>query len=203
VLRAELESLPEFAAPGAERAGNERACAAVSWRDVYDQHFGDIYRLICRCGVAAAEVDDLAQTVFLRAFQRSDGLRDPSAPDYNLGSWLYGIALRVVSEHRRWAKVRRLKAWLLESTMGAERQPPATPEDASAARETTRKVGAVLARMSSKLSEVLVLRDIDERGLQETAKILGIPENTVRSRLRLAREKFEALYLEQEERGST
>lgn len=197
----QLESLHEFAAPEVEGAGGARA--SVSWRDVYDQQFDDIYRLICRCGVPAAEALDLTQTVFLRAFQRADRLRDPSALDYNLRSWLYGIALRVVSEHRRWAKVRRLKAWLLESTMGAERQPQATPEETSAARETQRRVCEVLSKMSSKLSEVLVLRDIDERGLEETATILGIPENTVRSRLRLAREKFEALYREQEEQRST
>jgi len=199
VLRAELSSLSDIAAP--ERATG--APAAVSWRDVYDQHFDDIYRLICRSGVPAAEAPDLAQTVFLRAFQRSDRLRDPSAPGYNLRAWLYGIALRVVSEHRRWAKVRRLKAWLLESTTGAERQPATTPEDASSSRETQRKVGEVLGKMSTKLSEVLILRDIDERGLEETAQILGIPENTVRSRLRLAREKFEALYRAQEEQSST
>jgi RNA polymerase sigma-70 factor (ECF subfamily) len=204
VLPVGLEPLPEFAGPLAEGAEavaeatgvHDSAGPAVSWREVYHRHFDDIHRLVYRCGVPAAEVDDVTQTVFLRALQRTDRLRRPGAPGYNLRAWLYGIALRVVSEHRRWARVRRLKAWVLENTVGAASPSPATPEDASAAGETRRRVGAVLGRMSAKLSDVLVLRDIDERSLEETAVILSIPENTVRSRLRLARLKFEELWNE-------
>lgn len=197
MLRAELESLSDFAMP--DRAVARSRASAESWRDIYERHFEGIYRLVYRCGVPASEVDDLTQTVFLRAFSGKQRLLDPGSPGYNVRAWLYGIALRVVSEHRRWARVRRLKAWLVESTSSAERSAPETPEEASAAGETQRRVGQVLALMSSKLSAVLVLRDIDELSLEETANILGIPENTVRSRLRLAREKFERLWTEREE----
>lgn len=195
-----LKTMPEFAVPEIARtsgdAPREAARQSVFWHDVYDCHFDEIHRLVFRSGIPAAETEDVTQTVFLRAFQRADRLRDPSAPDYNVRAWLYGIALRVVSEHRRWRRIRRLKAWLLENTMGAVNRAPVTPEDASAAHETQKRVGAVLTKMSSKLRDVLVLRDIDEQSLEETALALGIPENTVRSRLRLARQKFGELWAE-------
>ncbi|HEY3499072.1 MAG TPA: sigma factor-like helix-turn-helix DNA-binding protein, partial [Polyangiaceae bacterium] len=49
-------------------------------------------------------------------------------------------------------------------------------------------------RMSAKLRDALVLVELEEQTPREAAAILGIPLNTLRSRLLLARRQFEQLF---------
>ena len=178
---------------GAELASLRSASIPVrdqAWRLLYQQQFDVIYRLVCRFGVALGEVEDVTQTVFERAHRRMGEVDQVR----HVGVWLRGIAVRVVAEHWRWQRVRRLGRWLLQSTVEASAPRPPTPEQTTAAAQLQGRVGAVLNRMNRKLREVLVLVDIEECTPAEAAVILDIPVNTVRSRRRLARERFRQLW---------
>lgn len=174
-----LEGLPS---PTAQRE--------YAWRSLYDESFNSIYRYVCCSGILPGDVEDVTQRVFLVAYRR---IRESTKVE-NPKAWLRGIATRVISEHQRWRRVRRLKSWLLRSTVDASTQTPRTPEGAFASAEAQHLVRAVLARMRPKLREVLVLLDLDEHSPQEVALILRIPVNTVRSRKRLARQEFLRLW---------
>jgi RNA polymerase sigma-70 factor (ECF subfamily) len=161
-----------------------------AWRALVDAHYPRIYRLVCRFGVEPAEVEDIVQRALVVAFRRIhevDDVRDPAA-------WLRGIAVRVVAQHRRWRGVRAAKRWILRDLPAAGVAPVITPEQSTASAEEMEAVRAVLARLSPKLRDVLVLCDIEELAPQEAAEALDIPVNTVRSRRRLAKEKFLALW---------
>ena len=67
-----------------------------------------------------------------------------------------------------------------------------SPSQALESRRTARLVWRVLDALSEAHREVLVLCDVEERSRAEVAEILGIPEGTVKSRLRLARLAFRA-----------
>jgi RNA polymerase sigma-70 factor, ECF subfamily len=156
-------------------------------RDLYDDHFDAVYRLARRLGVDAAEAEDVSQRVFVRAHDlllASDEILHPLA-------WLRAITVRVVAEHHRFWRLRRLKAWLLESTTLASTRDPRTPEQEAVTAERQRRVGAILAAMTPKLREVLVLSELEECTPSEVAAILDVPVNTVRSRRQLARKDFE------------
>ena len=56
--------------------------------------------------------------------------------------------------------------------------------------ETSRQVQAALDHLPEKQREVLVLCDLEERTAFEVAELLAIPPGTVKSRLRLGRERF-------------
>ena len=165
----------------------------AAWRTLYDRHFNQVYRLVCRFGIEPGEVEDLTQKAFEVAFRRInevDELRNPLA-------WLRGIVVRVVAQHRRWQRVRDAKRFLLRDLPAAAPPPVLTPEaGASNARELDR-ARAIMAQLSSKLQSTLVLCDLEECTPLEAAKVLGISVNTVRSRRRLARLKFKALWREQ------
>ncbi len=182
------DRVPALAA--GDRAERERA-----WRQLFETQHRRVYRLVVRYGVEPSEAEDLVQRTFVIAIRRlphAGELRDP-------GAWLRGIAVRVVASHRRWRKVRRAKRWLLHDTDRAARAPVVTPEHHTAAAEEAAAARAVLAQMSGKLRDVLVLCDIQECQPAEAAAILGIPVNTVRSRRRLARQKFLSLWSERGE----
>jgi RNA polymerase sigma-70 factor, ECF subfamily len=159
-----------------------------AWRELYAQHFDSIYRLVCRFGVPMTDVEDITQSVFVRAHKRVQEVADVR----DVGAWLRGIAVRAVAEHLRWRRVRRVKQWLVRESI--EQQASRTPEADAQRAQAEQLVGEVLAEMSTKLRNVLVLLEIEECSLAEAACILGIPQNTVRSRRRLAREQFQRLW---------
>lgn len=136
-----------------------------------------------------ADVEDVTQRVFVVAYRRVQEIDDVR----NVGAWLRAIVVRVIAEHRRWLRVRRVKQWLLRATAEVERAPQPTPERDAVAREAQRTVAAVLAQMSPKLRDVLVLLELEQLELRAAAETLGIPANTVRSRRRLAREQFQRI----------
>ncbi|MGB0680884.1 MAG: RNA polymerase sigma factor [Polyangiales bacterium] len=161
----------------------------AQWTELYDMHAAHILRFLLQNGAPAADVEDLGHQVFLvvhARLQRGEQVEYPAA-------WLRAIALRVLAQHRRWRRVRQVKAWLLRdrpSTAAAM----ASPDAACMRHETCDQVATVLDKLSPKLREVLVLTDIEHRSVQESAKILRISVNTLRSRRRLAKERFRALW---------
>jgi len=161
----------------------------AAWRALYHDQFDHVYRLACRFGVPAADVEDVTQRVFVVAHRRIAEIEEI----HNVGAWLRAIVVRVVAEHRRWARVRRVKHWVLRTSADVESPRPTTPERDLVALQAQRVVAQVLAKMSPKLRDVLVLLELEELSLQEAAETLGIPSNTVRSRKRLAREQFQRI----------
>jgi RNA polymerase sigma factor (sigma-70 family) len=104
------------------------------------------------------------------------------------------VAARVVREHYRWRKVRRLRAWIVEHSWAGRSIQEGTPETNALSSEASERVHRVLQAMSAKLRDALVLTDLEELGTREAAEILAIPHNTLRSRHRLAREQFLRLW---------
>src|SRR5262249_26051946 len=88
----------------AARQGGDAGLAALG--RISDRHAA-VVRALCRQNVASghggdAEADDALQEPFIRAFQMLDRVEDPG----KLRAWLYAIARRVCSEHRRSARRR-------------------------------------------------------------------------------------------------
>ncbi len=163
-----------------------------AWRRLYDSEFQRAYRLILRSGVDPSDAEDLAQRAFVivhRRLSEGDNVCNVGAVR-NVGAWVRGIVLKVVSEHYRWRKVRRLKNWLLPDVAGTSPGEVPNPESEAASLQQRARIAEVLGGMSHKLRDVLVLTEIEGLGPQEAAEVLGCPTNTVRSRRRLALEDF-------------
>jgi RNA polymerase sigma-70 factor (ECF subfamily) len=176
-------------------AGLDTADPAAAWAILYEAHFDAVFRLVRRLGVEPAEAEDVAQKVFLRA---RDLLAATPEVVHPL-AWLRAVTVRVVAEHHRFWRLRRLKAWVVENAWAG--RAPATPEEQLGAGQRAAHVAAVLRRMSPKLRDVLVLIELEDLTPSEVAAILGIPLNTVKSRRRLARGEFERLWLQQHGRA--
>jgi RNA polymerase sigma-70 factor (ECF subfamily) len=129
--------------------------------------------------------EDAAHDVFLVVLTRLAGLRDPE----RFPSWVFGITRRVLAQHRR-------RAWWSRWVPGASYdaiEPGRDPHERAALSETARRVQAALEELPDDQRTVLVLCDLEERVDSEVANLLDVPVGTVRSRLRLAREKFRRL----------
>jgi RNA polymerase sigma-70 factor (ECF subfamily) len=122
-----------------------------------------------------ADVDDLAQEVFLRVLRACDTWEGRSA----FSTWIYRIAVNVTRDAQR-----RRRSWWRGTTQ-ASPQPPAPPAvEQASRRERERLVNAALADLPAKLREPLVLRHFGDLTFAETAEVLGLPIGTVKTRVK-------------------
>ncbi len=143
-----------------------------------------IGRSLRRLGVRAADVDDAAQEVFVVAARRLEAV----AADRER-AFLFGTAIRVAATRRR-ALRRRPEAFGEGVEEHAEHA--LDPEQLAELAQRRPLLQAILERMNVEFRTVFVLTELEERSVPEIALLLGVPEGTVSSRLRTARDKFQA-----------
>ena len=153
-------------------------------RALFDRELDFVWRSLRRLGVPSLTIDDATQEVFLVASRR--------LADIEFGrerSFLFATALRVASDARR-ALARRGEH--VEDAL--ERVADDTPGPAELAdRQRARAVlDGVLATMELDLRAVFVLYELEEMTMADIATTLDLPPGTVASRLRRAREAFQA-----------
>lgn len=154
---------------------------------VYEAHFRYVWRCLRSLGVHDAHLEDALQDTFM-VVQRRLAEFDGSA---QLRTWLYAIALRIARKYRE--RVRR-EPTSLETAR--ESQPEltlhATGEGAALHSERLALARAALETLSDEQREVFVLARVEQMSAPEISSVVGIPLNTVYSRLRAARLAFEA-----------
>jgi RNA polymerase sigma-70 factor (ECF subfamily) len=139
--------------------------------------------MLKRLGVSPADLDDAVQQVFLIALDKIHPQPGPSD-----GGFLLAIALRVASDRRKAQRRRREVA--LEP--GDDRLPTHDSPEAHLERQRALQLAdRLLEELPWDQRVVFVLYEVEERSMAEIAEVLGIPQGTVASRLRKAREDFQ------------
>lgn len=156
----------------------------AEFAEIYDLQFDFVLETVRRLGGSVSDREDLVHDVFLRAHANLARF-DASRP---IRPWLFGIAFRVVSEHRRSGRSRfevSAPTWESVST-------EASPEANTIACDARAKVDTALQRLSEEQREVFVAHEICEVPIPDLVEVLNVPLNTLYSRLRLARTAFAA-----------
>ena len=149
-----------------------------------ETNFALVWRSLRRFGVPEADVDDAAQHAFMTLSARLTEVT-PGAER----SFLLGTCQRLAANHRR---------KLARSREVADEEPDRRlgrgldPEQAMVEKQRRHKLDEGLAELPLEQRAVFVLFELEGFGLREIAESLDIPLGTVTSRLRRAREKFEA-----------
>lgn len=163
---------------------------------LFDAHSAFIHRTVERMTGPGAHVDDLVQETFLTAH-----LKAPSLPqDTQWRAWLFRVAMHAIQHHRR-SHARRQR--LQESLTVEPGEKRLDPSQALERRTNSQMVRNAILEIPLTQRDVFVLFELEELPGQEIAQLLDIPENTVWSRLRIARAAFgEALQRLRQEDGS-
>jgi RNA polymerase sigma-70 factor (ECF subfamily) len=153
--------------------GDETALARV-----YDLYFPLVYGLAARVTGDWAAAEDVLQEVFAHLWQRPEAF-DPRRG--SLRAWLGTLAHnRAVDWVRReQSRRRRQLAALPEDSAGRD------PEDGALAAAVASRVRAAVAALPPPQRQAIQLAYFEGRTYREVAEILGIPEGTAKSRLRL------------------
>jgi RNA polymerase sigma-70 factor (ECF subfamily) len=171
------------AAPPAVVAKSPEDLARPSFDAVYRSCFVDVARWVRALGANDADVQDLAQEVFIivrRKLSSFDGR--------NLAGFLYRITQRTVRDHRRSAWFRHLLG--KHSSLPELVSPDPNGLQMLQDSERRKVLETILGRMSEKRRTTFVLFEIEGYSGEEIAQIQSLPLKTVWTRLHHARKDF-------------
>ena len=160
---------------------------ASAFRALIDRYEGMVYELTHQWATDEEDAADLAQDVFLRAFDRIDDLRNPD----RFASWLYGIAL---NQCRDYAKNIRRQTFPFSRTDAAERD--ATPsslerQDAQMEREERgAALWAALETLTPTYSVPFLMKYRDGMTYKAMSKRLDVSVSALKVRVHRARKKL-------------
>lgn len=147
-------------------------------------------RLLSRMIRDQAEVEDVVQESFIKAYRALPNFRGDSA----FYTWLYRIGINtaknyLVSMGRRPQTLKEVEIEDVENFEdGDELRSMDTPETAMMTREIAQTVNDTVSALPEELRTAITLREIEGLSYEEIATLMACPIGTVRSRIFRARE---------------
>ena len=153
----------------------QKSVHALAWRKIGDFHIAE----------------EIAQDAFIQAYKNLATLRNPN----QFAGWLYVIANRLCL---KWLQKKKTPIQLLENTSVVEIEDSSYSRYVSEQREiaAAERRREIVEELLEKLPEsertVVTLYYLGEMTAQEIGNFLGVSVNTIKSRLRRARERLQA-----------
>ena len=152
---------------------------------LFRRHAPHIQRYVVR-RIGQDAADDIVAETFLLAFRQRDTYdltRLDALP------WLYGIATNLIGRHRR-AEVRQYRALARTGVDPVVESFTDRVDDQVSAGLAGKELAAGLARLPRELRDTLLLVAWGDLSYEQTARALGVPVGTVRSRVSRARSRL-------------
>ncbi len=168
-------------------------------KDAYDLEYlmrtygNDVLRMAYSYVKDYDTAEDIFQEVFIKVNSNLGEFRGESS----IKTWLLRITVNACKDYLKSAYVRRVTMFSEEEENNI---PAADTMDEIERKQDDEQIRKALLLLPEKYREVLVCHYFEERSVAETAKVLGLSEGTVKSRLSRAREKFRVI-LEREWKG--
>lgn len=149
-----------------------------------------VYRLLSRFFRDHAEIEDVAQDAFIKAYRALGQFRGEAA----FYTWLYRIAVNTAKNHLA-SQGRRAQSLSEPADEDTETFDDAsrlrdidTPETMLHGKQVAETVNAAMNDLPEELRTAISLREIDGLSYDEIALVMDCPIGTVRSRIFRARE---------------
>ena len=156
------------------------------WEDLVKAYTRRVYAICYRFTGRDNEAQDLTQEVFLRVFRSLHSFR---AGEGSFTVWLTRLTRNLLVDNYRRTRQERVtdaiedKLPLLEEKTAQHSR----TDGLLAGREAGELLQAALTKLSPELREAVILRDLQEMEYREIARVLNVPEGTVKSRLNRGR----------------
>jgi RNA polymerase sigma-70 factor (ECF subfamily) len=158
----------------------------AGWDELVRTHTRRVYAICYRFTNKESEAQDLTQEVFLRIFKTLGSFR---AGEGSFTVWLTRLTRNLLVDHYRRTKQERVTD-AIDEKLGILEEKTAQysrTDGLLAGREAGEVLRAGLQKLSPELREAVILRDLEELEYREIAKVLNVPEGTVKSRLNRGR----------------
>ncbi len=136
----------------------------------------------------AEEPEDICMVAFHKAFANIDNYN----PDYEFSTWLYNIGKNTAIDYTRKRKLAIEAGFSAEKSDGIANygNPKNSPEDKLISNQEYSILLRFIDELDEKYRGVAKMRFIDEYAYEEIAQKLNLPLNTVRTRVKRAKEQL-------------
>lgn len=186
-----LSKLPAHHAEGHHDISDERLVERIAAGDrvamqrLYTRHHVRVYRFVLRIVNDAATAEDLTSDVFLEIWKHADRFEGRS----EVSTWLFSIA-----RYKALTTLRRRTNDPLDDEIACKIPDSADDPEAILQRQNESAVlRQCLTQLSPAHSEIIDLVYYHEKSIAEVAEIIGVPQNTVKTRMFHARKRIAAL----------
>ena len=167
------------------------------------RHQGPLYNFAMRQVRIPQVAEDVVQEAFVRVVQNAADFKHEA----RFTTWVYTITRNLCIDHLRKRALRKHPS--LDERRGEEKDGPTLGEQtadprASVEREATgtelkERIARAVDTLPDEQREVFLMREIANLPFKEIAEITGVPENTVKSRMRYALERLQEALSEYED----
>jgi RNA polymerase sigma-70 factor (ECF subfamily) len=172
---------------------------AAAWQEIVQQYHRRIYNICYRFSGSPDDASDLAQEVFIKMYRTLSTFDTTRA---SFMTWVTTVTRNLLVDHFRKGKYDRITD-SLDATPGNQEDgitiadqledKSASPETKMRSQETQKLVHEALKRLSPELREAVILRDLQDMDYKDIAKVLNVPEGTVKSRINRGRTELARL----------
>jgi RNA polymerase sigma-70 factor, ECF subfamily len=154
------------------------------YKRLVEQNLNVAYRVARRCGVGAANLDDVLQEVFVLVANKLAEVQPESER-----AFIVSVTIRVSAN---WRRTQRRRAEELGGQLEELPGVAPNPEHEAYRLQGLQLLDAAIQRMTAEQREVFILAELEQCTCSEIARQLGAKEAAIVSRLRRARESFDA-----------
>jgi RNA polymerase sigma-70 factor (ECF subfamily) len=168
------------------------------------RHQTPLYNFALRQLRVPQQAEDVVQEAFVRVVQNATEFKHEA----RFTTWIYTITRNLCIDQMRKSALRRHPS-LDEARPGSDGEGPTLGEQtadsrASVEREATgtelkERIARAVETLPDEQREVFLMREVSNLPFKEIADIVGVPENTVKSRMRYALERLQQALSEYEE----
>lgn len=176
----------------------------VAFQALVRRHQTPLFNFALRHLRHATQAEDVVQDAFVRVVQNATEFKHEA----RFSTWLYTIARNLCIDQLRKNSLRRHPS-LDEQRPSSEGDGPtlgeqmpdskASVERAATDHELRDRIAEAVEKLPEDQREVFLMREVANLPFKEIADITGVPENTVKSRMRYALERLQAALSEYED----
>ena len=156
-----------------------------AWETIVCSHARRIFGICYRYTRRREEAEDLTQEIFIRIYQNLGSFRSGTGSFQN---WAMRLSRNlIIDRYRQARRVPRFEGSQELEGLHLEDQTRPNPQRKIEQAEASRFIGEALRTLSPENKEAVILRDLQGMGYHEMAKVLGISEGTVKSRINRGR----------------
>jgi len=167
-----------------------------AFEQIYRLTSGFVYGLALRLLRNPQDAAEVTQDVFMKVYRKLKDFRFEAS----LKTWIYRIAINTALNARRRSGLRRSReVGVDDNILALQAAPPTTLPGEEG--EKKQRLEFLLSRLTPDHKTILLLRETEGLSYQEIADVLRINLNTVRTRLKRARQQLIALAESEEVRN--
>lgn len=170
---------------------------AEAFAELVGRYQRPLYNFILRSVRRQERADELLQDVFMKVVQRSQDFKGNS----KFSTWLYTIARNLCIDHSRKMVFRRHVSLDAPGRSATSEEGPtllertaaegAGPDRAMLQADLRTKIVDAVEELPEEQKDVFLMRQVQGLAFKDIADIVGVPENTVKSRMRYALERLQ------------